>query len=48
VWQPFAVGCLVCAAVCGVLGWAAFELVWRWNVASRYRTRHAPHATPAA
>jgi uncharacterized protein (DUF2062 family) len=46
VWQPFVVGCLVCAVAGGVLGWAALELVWRWNVSSRYRTRHAAHATP--
>jgi hypothetical protein len=45
VWQPFAVGCLVCSAAFGVIGWLALELVWRWNVASRYRTRHATPAT---
>jgi len=41
VWQPFVVGCLVCAACASVLGWAALELVWRWNVSSRYRSRHS-------
>ncbi len=41
VWQPFLIGCLVCAVVCGLAGWLALELVWRWQVTSRYRTRHA-------
>jgi uncharacterized protein len=45
VWQPFLVGCLVCAVVGGLLGWAALELVWRLHVRSRYRTRRS---TPAA
>ena len=39
-WQPFLVGCLACALVLGVLGWACLELVWRWRVTSRYRARH--------
>ena len=42
VWQPFALGCLACALVGGVVGWALLELVWRWQVTSRYRTRHSP------
>jgi uncharacterized protein len=45
VWKPFALGCLVCATVTALLGWLALELVWRWHVSSRYRTRHA--ARPA-
>jgi uncharacterized protein (DUF2062 family) len=40
IWKPFLVGCLVSGVVAGVLGWIALELVWRWRVASRYRTRH--------
>ncbi len=40
VWRPFLVGCVVCGLVCSVLGWMALELVWRWRVAARYRTRH--------
>ncbi len=46
VWQPFAVGCVVCGAVAGVLGWLILELVWRWSVRSRYRTRHPAPAAP--
>jgi uncharacterized protein (DUF2062 family) len=41
VWQPFLVGCVVCAVVAGFLGWLVLELIWRWQVTSRYRTRHA-------
>jgi uncharacterized protein len=41
VWQPFLFGCIVCAAVFGVLGWLTLEIVWRWQVTTRYRTRHA-------
>lgn len=41
VWQPFITGCIACAVVCGILGWLTLELVWRWQVRSRYRTRHA-------
>jgi len=40
VWQPFLLGCLVCAIVCGLIGWCALELLWRWQVLSRYRARH--------
>jgi uncharacterized protein len=44
VWQPFVVGCLVCAVVGGLLGWLLLEMVWRWHVRNRYRTRHAPQS----
>jgi uncharacterized protein len=47
VWQPFMVGCLVCAVVTALLGWLALELVWRWHVASRYRARHTLPSAPA-
>ena len=43
VWQPFAVGCLACAVLFGVLGWLSLELIWRWHVRSRYRARHETH-----
>jgi len=36
-WRPFLVGCLTCALVCGVGGWIALELLWRWRVLSRRR-----------
>jgi uncharacterized protein (DUF2062 family) len=41
VWRPFLVGCFVCAVAGGILGWAALEILWRYQVVSRYRTRHA-------
>ena len=40
VWKPFLVGCLACAALTGLLGWLGLELLWRWRVTNRYRTRH--------
>ncbi|HKT71957.1 MAG TPA: DUF2062 domain-containing protein [Steroidobacteraceae bacterium] len=39
VWKPFLVGCLVCSALAGILGWMGLELIWRWRVTARYRTR---------
>lgn len=39
-WKPFLLGCLICGVVSGVLGWMMLELVWRWRVAARYRSRH--------
>jgi uncharacterized protein (DUF2062 family) len=45
VWKPFLLGCLVCAIVCGVLGWLALEILWRWQVVSRYRARHQTQQT---
>jgi uncharacterized protein (DUF2062 family) len=44
VWKPFLLGCLVCGIVAGVLGWLVLEAIWRWQVLSRYRTRHQPQA----
>ena len=43
-WRPFLVGCMVCAVVLGFLGWGCLELIWRWQVTSRYRTRHVATA----
>jgi uncharacterized protein (DUF2062 family) len=48
VWEPFIVGCIVCATFSGLIGWLSLEVVWRWNVASRYRARHTASAAPAA
>jgi uncharacterized protein (DUF2062 family) len=41
VWRPFLVGCLTCAVIGGLLGWMLLEALWRYQVLSRYRTRHA-------
>ena len=45
VWRPFLVGCLICSVIAGTTGWVALELLWRWQVRYRYRTRRAP-STP--
>ena len=44
-WRPFLCGCLVCALTAGLLGWLSFELLWRWRVSSRYRSRRVATAT---
>ncbi|MGH8228376.1 MAG: DUF2062 domain-containing protein [Steroidobacteraceae bacterium] len=45
-WKPFLTGCLVCALVCGVLGWLGLSLLWRWRVVNRrYRVRRAASST---
>ncbi len=44
VWEPFVAGCIACAALAGVLGWLSLELIWRWQVTSRYRARRATQA----
>jgi uncharacterized protein len=38
-WQPFLLGCLVCAVLASLTGWIGLELVWRWQVRSKYRAR---------
>jgi uncharacterized protein (DUF2062 family) len=40
-WKPFLTGCLVSGVVCGVLGYMGLELVWRWRVANRYKSRRS-------
>jgi hypothetical protein len=39
-WQPFLVGCLVCAVVLGLVGWGTVNLLWRWAVVRRKGRRH--------
>jgi uncharacterized protein len=38
-WQPFLIGCLVCAIIFGLLGWLVVQIVWRTAVARRMRER---------
>ena len=45
VWRPFVLGCLVCAVVTGLLGWAVLEVLWRLRVRRRYRRRHPAQLT---
>jgi uncharacterized protein (DUF2062 family) len=44
VWQPFVAGCIACGVILGLLGWLLLEIVWRWQVTSRYRARHGTQA----
>jgi uncharacterized protein (DUF2062 family) len=39
VWQPFLVGCLVCAVVGGLAAWGLLELFWRISTVSRLNAR---------
>lgn len=41
-WKPFLLGCLICGAVAGVVGWFTFEMLWRWHVRRKYRNRGLP------
>ena len=45
-WETFLIGCLVCAAVCGIAGWLGLEFIWRRQVLHRRRTRQC-HRTAA-
>lgn len=40
-WKPFLVGCGLTGALCGLLGYALLDVLWRYNVRKRYRTRAA-------
>jgi uncharacterized protein (DUF2062 family) len=44
-WRPFLLGCLLCAVFAGLIGGLGLELMWRWRVRSRYRTRRAASTT---
>jgi uncharacterized protein (DUF2062 family) len=46
VWEPFLIGCLVCAIVCGISGWLGLEFIWRRQVLHRRRISHCQR-TPA-
>ena len=40
-WRPFLLGCLICSVLAGIIGWVGLEVLWRWQVRSRYRSRRA-------
>lgn len=44
-WRPFLLGCLICSAIAGLTGGWGLELLWRWRVRARYRTRRT-QSTP--
>jgi hypothetical protein len=39
IWKPFLVGCAVTGTLLGLLGYALFDLLWRYIVRKRYRER---------
>jgi uncharacterized protein (DUF2062 family) len=39
IWKPFLIGCVVCSMIAGLAGWLGLELIWRWQVRKKYRTR---------
>jgi uncharacterized protein len=47
-WKPFLVGCALTGALLGLIGYALFDLVWRYNVRKRYRTRAAATSQKSA
>ena len=40
-WRPFLIGCLICSALSGLMGWVGLELLWRGRIRSKYRTRRS-------
>jgi len=44
VWQPFVAAASPAALFAGIIGWLALDLLWRWQVTSRYRARHDTQA----
>ena len=39
IWQPFLLGCLLCGALFGSLGYFVISVLWRWGVLRRWRAR---------
>ncbi len=38
-WQPFLLGCLICAIVSGSLGYGLIRLIWRINILNQWTAR---------
>lgn len=45
VWQPFLLGCLICALFFGCLGYFIVSLLWRWRVSVHWRERKRRRAS---
>ncbi len=45
---PLTIGCLVCAAVCSVLGYVSIQALWRWSLMREIRLRRARYASMRA
>jgi uncharacterized protein len=41
IWKPFLLGCLICAVVFGYLATKLLELLWRYDLKSRWKARRA-------
>ena len=41
--SPLALGCLLCAIACSVLGYFSIHLLWRWHVIRHLSRRRARH-----
>lgn len=39
IWQPFLLGCLLCALFAGSLGYFVINMLWRWRVVRHLRDR---------
>jgi uncharacterized protein (DUF2062 family) len=39
IWQPFLLGCLLCAFFFGSLGYFVIQVLWRWQVVQRWEAR---------
>ena len=39
IWQPFLLGCLICAFITGVAGYAGIRIFWRLHVVSQWQER---------
>jgi len=45
---PMTVGCLVCGAVCSVLGYFAVQALWRWSLMRQIRLRRERYGAAAS
>jgi len=47
IWQPFLLGCLVCASVSAIIGNIIIRLVWRYLVIKSWEKRKQKRITPS-
>jgi uncharacterized protein (DUF2062 family) len=39
-WQPFLLGCAICAIVAAIIGYFGINLFWRWHISRAWKNRH--------
>ncbi len=44
IWQPFLLGCFVCASLSALLGYTLIRLLWRWHIVKAYQQRRRRRA----